>query len=267
VTNLADAARVASSALRVAAASDVGRHREHNEDTFLLRPDLGIFAVADGMGGHEAGDVASALVAAAINGFFERSKAGEVDPELIEPSDALLPKAAVRLLASIRRANSAVHEASIDNASRHGMGSTVVALHVPAAGEVAFVGHVGDSRCYRIRGGAIELLTEDHSLINEARSMDPTLTDDELGRLPSNIITRALGLEPQVKVDLRIVEFCAGDVFLLCSDGLSGGVTAREMMEAVRLADDVDEASELLIALANEAGGLDNITALIVASV
>ncbi len=255
----------ARAALRVGATTDVGRHREHNEDTFLVRADLGIFAVADGMGGHEAGDVASALVAGAINGFFERSDGAEVDADLIEPADAMLPKAAVRLLAAIRRANREVHDASADKSSHRGMGSTVVALHVPDDGEVAYVGHVGDSRCYRIRAGAIELLTHDHSLVNEARQIDPTLTDEELARLPTNIITRALGLEAQVKVDLRIVDLRAGDVFLLCSDGLSGAVSSLEMIEAVRLAEDLKEASELLIALANDAGGFDNITAVVIA--
>ncbi len=261
----AEAAPSSRAALKVAACTDVGRHREHNEDTFLVRADLGIFAVADGMGGHEAGDVASALVAEAMEGFFEGSKIGEIDTMFTEPADAMLPRAAVRLLAAVRKANRDVHDASVEKVAHRGMGSTVVALHVPGDGDAGYIGHVGDSRCYRIRNGTIELLTTDHSLINEARQIDPTLTDDELARLPSNIITRALGLEPQVKVDLRIVELRAGDVFLLCSDGLSGAVSSLEMIEAVRLADDLDEASQLLIALANEAGGFDNITAVVIA--
>jgi protein phosphatase len=264
VTNLA-VPQASRPAPQVAAATDVGRHREHNEDTYLVRADLGIIAVADGMGGHEAGDVASALAVEAMQAFFQEGVDAPIDEDLIDASDAMLPKAAVRLLAGIRRANRDVHTASIEKAAHRGMGSTVVALHVPAEGDVAYVGHVGDSRCYRIRDGAIELLTQDHSLINEARAIDPTLTDEELARLPSNIITRALGLEPQVKVDLRIVELRPSDVFLLCSDGLSGIVSSREMIEAVRLAADLEEASELLIALANDGGGFDNITAVLVA--
>lgn len=251
--------------LRAGATTDVGRCREHNEDAFLARPELGIFAVADGMGGHESGDVASAIVASSIEGFFETQGTSPVAKDLLQPGDAKLPKPAVRLLAAVRKANRDVHQASIDTSSHRGMGSTVVAIHFAEGGDLAFIGHVGDSRCYRIRNNAIELLTEDHSLVNEARAMDPSLTEEELSRLPSNIITRALGLEPSVQVDLRIVEVLPKDVFLLCSDGLSGLVTSREMIEAVRLADDLDEASELLVALANEGGGYDNITALVVA--
>lgn len=249
--------------VRAAATTDVGRCRHHNEDTFLLRPELGVFAVADGMGGHDSGDVASAMVASSIAGFFERGPEVPIEDALREPEDAGLPIEARRLLAAVRKANRDVHHASGRRANQRGMGSTVVALHLAANRDRAFIGHVGDSRCYRIRQGSIELLTEDHSLVNEARALDPSLTEEDLARLPTNVITRALGLEPDVRVDLRVVEVRPRDVFLLCSDGLSGLVTALEMIEAVRLADDLDEASELLVALANEGGGYDNITALV----
>jgi protein phosphatase len=251
--------------LKSAATSDVGRCREHNEDSFLLRPEHALFAVADGMGGHQSGDVASALVASSLAGFFDMSPSAQAAGELLLPAEAKLPKAATRLLAAVRKANRDVHSASLESRSHRGMGSTVVAIHFGESGDVAYIGHVGDSRCYRIRSGAIELLTEDHSLVNEARAMDPTLTEEDLARLPTNIITRALGLEPEVQVDLRAVEVRPNDVFLLCSDGLSGLVSSREMIEAVRLADDLEEASELLVALANDEGGYDNITALVVA--
>ncbi len=232
----------------------------------MLRTEHGLFAVADGMGGHESGDVASALVASSIEGFFDGGLSSMAANELVYPGEARLPKAAVRLLAAVRKANRDVHQASLDSSAHRGMGSTVVALHFGESGDVAYIGHVGDSRCYRIRSGAIELLTEDHSLVNEARAMDPTLTEEDLARLPTNIITRALGLEPDVQVDLRAVEVQPRDVFLLCSDGLSGLVSSREMVEAVRLADNLEEASELLVALANDEGGYDNITALVVAA-
>ncbi len=261
----ASTARVSRSKLRAAASTDVGRCREHNEDAFLARPEFGIFAVADGMGGHESGDVASALVVSSLSGFFEVQPNSSVAKDLLQPGDSKLPRPAVRLLTAVRKANRDVHQASLDSPSNRGMGSTVVAIHFAENGDQAFISHVGDSRCYRIRSGAIELLTEDHSLVNEARAMDPTLTEEELARLPSNIITRALGLEPHVQVDLRIVEVLPKDVFLLCSDGLSGIVSSLEMIEAVRLAEDLDEATELLVALANEGGGYDNITALVIA--
>lgn len=259
-------ARDSKNKLRAAATTDVGRCREHNEDAFLLRLEHGLFAVADGMGGHESGDVASALVASSLAEFFDGASV-RTTKDLLLPAEAKLPKAATRLLAAVRQANRDVHSASVESRAHRGMGSTVVAIHFGEGGDVAYIGHVGDSRCYRIRRGAIELLTEDHSLVNEARAMDPSLTEEDLARLPSNIITRALGLERDVQVDLRAVEVQPDDVFLLCSDGLSGLVSAREMIEAVRLADDLEEASELLVALANEEGGYDNITALVVARV
>lgn len=252
-------------------ATDIGRIREHNEDAFCLRTDLGLFAVADGMGGHQAGDVASALVAEAMVEFFERGAEPQREPHYLEQEDRDRPADCVRLVASIRCANETVLGAAHENSERHGMGSTVVALHIPPSAEAAspsreaHIAHVGDSRCYRIRGSVIEQLTSDHSLVNEARAIDPSLTEEELASLPSNVITRALGLEAGVRVDAQTVRIAPGDVFVLCSDGLSGMISDRELLEALRLADDLSEASELLVALANENGGTDNITVLVVA--
>ncbi len=257
--------RGSRSKLRAAGATDVGRCREHNEDAVLVSSEFGVFAVADGMGGHQSGDVASAIVVETIAGFFKGGPTLAVPEELLEAGDANLPKAAVKILTALRKANHEVHRASVGSTLNRGMGSTVVAIHFGPGDEVAHIGHVGDSRCYRIRRGTIELLTQDHSLVNEARAMNPELSEEELARLPSNIITRALGLEAKVQVDIRTVEVLAKDVFLLCSDGLSGIVSSLEMVEAVRLADDVAEAAELLVALANEGGGYDNITVLVVA--
>ncbi len=126
------------------------------------------------------------------------------------------------------------------------------------------IGHVGDSRCYRIRDGEIEQLTRDHSLINDALEMKPDLAPEEIARLPKNIITRALGMKDAVKVDIRSETLVDGDVFLLCSDGLSGMVTDQEILEVVSLTDDPQEACELLVAEANDGGGTDNISALVV---
>ena len=124
------------------------------------------------------------------------------------------------------------------------------------------IAHVGDSRCYRIRAGQLELLTSDHSLVNEARALDPSMTEEELARLPQNIITRALGMEPTVAVEVGAVEVKKGDTYLLCSDGLSGLLSNDEMLEAISLVEDAKEVCEVLVAMANEAGGVDNITAL-----
>jgi serine/threonine protein phosphatase PrpC len=244
------------------AATDVGRVRDHNEDTYLLRPDLGIFLVADGMGGHQAGDVASTMVRLSVANFFEVLD-DEVDFSAFAlPEDEGMPNGAKCLAAAIRKANHDVFSASEDNLVHHGMGSTIVAAYVPEASDAMHIAHVGDSRCYRIRAGVLDLLTSDHSLVNEALALDPNMNPEDLARLPTNIITRALGMDPDVEVDVSTCEMAAGDTYLLCSDGLSGLINDNEILEALDLVEDASEVCDLLIALANDAGGLDNITAL-----
>ena len=246
------------------AATDVGRVRGHNEDTFLVREDLGLYLVADGMGGHQAGDIASVMVRLSVADFFEVSAHASWDGQFDGPEDDQLPTEGRRLVAAIRKANRDVHSAARENAVHHGMGSTVVAIYLPADGDDMFIAHVGDSRCYRIRDGELELLTRDHSLVNEALALDPSMSEEDLALLPSNIITRALGMEAEVAVDVRATKTRPGDTYLLCSDGLSGLITKDEITEALVLVDEPEEVCALLVALANEAGGYDNITALAV---
>jgi protein phosphatase len=174
-----------------------------------------------------------------------------------------LPDAGRRLAAAIRKANKDVYTVANKNAVHYGMGSTIVAVHLPPGTETMFVGHVGDSRCYRIRDASLDLLTRDHSLVNEALALDPEMTEEEVARLPSNIITRALGMEPTVDVDVGSAEVEQGDTILLCSDGLSGLLSNDEILEALQLLEDPREVCDTLVALANEAGGFDNITALV----
>ncbi len=245
--------------------TDVGRQRKHNEDHVLLRPELDLYVVADGMGGHNAGDVASRLTTTSLRNFYEATHdGGDVPASLITADDPTdMDRDGLRLAAGIRKANRDVHEISQSFRQHHGMGSTVVAVAVECAAARIHVGHVGDSRCYRFRDGAIEQLTRDHSLINDAIALKPDLTAEELGRLPKNIITRALGMREDVKVDLKSDDILPGDVILLCSDGLSGMVTDEEMLVLVTRARELREAAESLVASANEAGGTDNITALL----
>jgi PPM family protein phosphatase len=245
----------------VAGVTDVGRQRKHNEDHVLLKPEVGLFVVADGMGGHNAGDVASKLTTTSLGNFFEATQeapqAGELPEEYAE-----LSAAARRLVAGIRKANHDVFVISNTFQQHHGMGSTVVAVHISDG--MIHIGHVGDSRCYRIRDGEIEQMTRDHSLINDALEMKPDLAPEEIARLPKNIITRALGMKDAVKVDVRSDELIDGDIFLLCSDGLTGMVSDQEILEVVSLTDDPQEACELLVAEANDGGGTDNISALVI---
>ena len=244
--------------------TDVGRQRKHNEDTVLIRPELGLFAVADGMGGHNAGDVASKLAATSLGNFFEATHtATGVAPVDLPEDYADLAPAARRLAAGVRKANHDVFTISSTYQQHHGMGSTMVAIHLRETGEI-HVGHVGDSRAYRIRDGEIVQLTRDHSLINDALEMKPDLLPEEIARLPKNIITRALGMKDAVKVDIRSERAEPGDVYMLCSEGLTGMVPDQQILEVVGLTDDPQEACELLIAEANDAGGTDNISALVI---
>ena len=245
----------------VAGLTDVGRQRKHNEDCVLIRPEHGLFVVADGMGGHNAGDVASKLVASSIGNYFEATANGAPIGDLPAEYGKHVP-AAQRLAAGVRKANLDVFTISNTVQQHHGMGSTVVGIHV--ADDMVHIAHVGDSRCYRIRGGVIQQLTRDHSLINDALELKPDLTKEELARLPKNIITRALGMKDGVKVDIRTEMIEPGDTFLLCSDGLTGMVPPDQILEVVNVTEEPQEACELLIAEANDAGGTDNISALIV---
>jgi protein phosphatase len=246
-----------------AAVTDVGRQRKHNEDHVLVKPELGLFVVADGMGGHNAGNVASALATTSIHNFFEATQFGDL-PGPIPADEIDLQPEARRVVAGVRKANHDVFLISSTHAQHQGMGSTVVAAYVSHETDQIHVGHVGDSRCYRIRDGEIEQLTKDHSLINDALALKPDLSQDELARLPKNIITRALGMKDAVKVDIRSEHVHVGDIFLLCSDGLSGMVSEAQILDVFEFTQEPREACELLVSLANEAGGTDNISALII---
>lgn len=250
-------------AIRIAAAglTDVGRQRRHNEDNVLVAPKVGLFLVADGMGGHSTGHVASALAASSMQSFFDATEAGPL-PSPVPPDEANLPHGAARLVQGVRKANRDVFEVSSTRKENRGMGSTIVAIHFD--GSDLHIAHVGDSRCYRIRDGEIEQITRDHSLINDALALKPDLTQEELARLPKNVITRALGMKDAVKVDVQSVHVEPEDVFLLCSDGLTGMINNDQILEVFSLTNDLDEACELLVAMANEAGGTDNISALLV---
>jgi protein phosphatase len=241
--------------------TDVGRQRDHNEDDLLIDPDCNLFAVLDGMGGNNAGEVASALGARSLRNFFE---ATENAPLRSDAADEDLPTAARRLVMGVRKANADIFEISSTHLEHRGMGSTIVALHIGREDGRAHIAHVGDSRCYRVRGGVIEQLTRDHSLISDALAWNPNLTKEELARLPRNIISRALGLRRTVEIDILSEPLRPGDLFLLCSDGLSGMLSDPQILELVLLSDDLPETCDNLVALANEAGGNDNITALVV---
>jgi protein phosphatase len=242
--------------------TDVGRQRRHNEDHILVRPELGLFVVADGMGGHNAGNVASALVTTSIDNFFLATETDPLPPP--KPEDAGLSEGARRIALAVRKANRDVFEISSTHQQHHGMGSTIVAMYMPPGRDEVHIAHVGDSRCYRVRDGELKQLTRDHSLINDALEIKPDLTEADLARLPKNIITRALGMKDVVKVDLRSEKMEPGDIYLLCSDGLSGMVSDADLGDVLGMSEQVSETCEVLVAMANDAGGTDNISAVVV---
>lgn len=239
--------------VRSAGLSDVGRVRQQNEDSWLINEDLGLYVVADGMGGHQGGQVASAMAVehtlAAVVGYKSQIEtAGESgDVQAI----------AAYLSSAIREASAAIYARSRDDSDLHGMGTTVTALLL--VGKQAFVAHVGDSRCYLLRGETIVQLTEDHSLVNE--QIRAGLMTEEEGRYSrlKNIITRSVGFERDVAVDTVALELEAGDRLALCSDGLSNLVEDAEIGYLLRQTS-IEQAPEVLIALANERGGDDNST-------
>lgn len=243
--------------------TDVGLEREHNEDAFLLMPEADLCLVADGMGGHRAGDVASGLAVATIAEFFRASESGDSTwPYRFDPTITFEEN---RLLTAIQLANASILRQARSQSQQQGMGTTIVAVIGSRSKNRLYICHVGDSRCYRIRNDSIEQLTVDHSLYNEYAQSMPELGEERLAALPRNVITRALGMQEEVKVDLKQVEAQVGDIYLLCSDGLSGMVNDARILQALRENEfDLERSLKGLVTAALEAGGEDNVTVALV---
>ncbi len=243
--------------------TDVGRHREHNEDSYCILSDERLFLVADGMGGHRAGDIASRMATYAVSTFFNHYRgARAVWPFGYQDS---LCEDENRLLTAIKIANQRIFEASVRHVEVQGMGTTVVTALFSKHDEQMYIAHVGDSRAYRVRQGEIELLTRDHSLVNDYLLVMPHLTEEQRGELPSNVITRALGMQQTVAVDLRREKVEPGDLYVLCSDGLNGMIGDDVICGVLQHADDdVESATLRLVEDANNNGGEDNITVVVV---
>ena len=223
-----------------ASVTDPGRRRRRNEDSYVCEPPL--FAIADGMGGAQAGEVASRLAAAVLQ----------------ESDGAELSEA--RIAELIQEANRRVFQRSNEDAATSGMGTTMTVALVDDPGESIVVGHVGDSRAYRIRGGELEQLTEDHSLVGELLRSGRLSAEEAEIHPQRSVITRAIGTEPDVDVDTFTIPARPGDLFLLCSDGLTDMIPDREILSILDGQDDLDAAARALVDAANTAGGEDNIT-------
>jgi serine/threonine protein phosphatase PrpC len=226
---------------RSAAATDPGRRRRHNEDAYVCEPPL--FAVADGIGGAQAGELASRLAATALR---EESGPDGGDPR--RHVDAL-----------IQEANRRVYERQTQDAAASGMGTTITVALV--SGDIVWIGHVGDSRAYRVRGGELEQLTEDHSLVAELVRSGKLSPQEAETHPQRSVVTRALGTDPNVDVDTFEIEAKPGDLFLICSDGLTTMVDDETILgEIDGNRDDLQAAAKALVRAANRSGGEDNIT-------
>ncbi|MGB9600368.1 MAG: Stp1/IreP family PP2C-type Ser/Thr phosphatase [Myxococcota bacterium] len=242
--------------------TNVGMKRSHNEDSFFIVEDEGLYIIADGMGGHSSGEIASQMAVETVANFF---KSTSNDDEVTWPfkMDKGRDYQENRLVTSIKLANLRIYESAQREAKYRGMGTTIVSALFK--NDEVIIAHVGDSRCYIISGNEMRQITEDHSLLNDYIKAKK-LTPEELENFPhKNVIVRALGMKETVQVDINRVKPKPNDIFLLCTDGLSGMVKDDEMKNIVLSnRDNLEKANELLIAKANENGGVDNITCILI---
>ena len=214
--------------IRYAAKTDVGMKRTHNEDYFSLIEDEQLFLVADGMGGHASGEVASKMAAETIGEFYQRTREDE-DATWPYKMDRSLSYIENRLVCGIKLANLRIFETAQPRPSLQGHGHDD-RVDAWSSGDKIYVGHVGDSRVYRVRDGEIKQLTRDHSLLEDYKEAKPDMTEEEERNFPhKNVITRALGMRETVQVDIRSRRIKNGDVYILCSDGLSGMVDDEQI--------------------------------------
>ncbi|HVT05774.1 MAG TPA: Stp1/IreP family PP2C-type Ser/Thr phosphatase [Thermoanaerobaculia bacterium] len=247
-------------AFTAAGITDVGRTRQHNEDSLLVDPAAGLFLVADGMGGHAAGEIASRIAAESVSEFIQHTV--EDDGTWPHAYDEKLKRSTNRLMAALKVANTRVLEAMRKDSRLRGMGTTVVASLVD--GNTISFAHVGDSRAYMIRDAQLSRVTNDHSWVFE-QVQAGMLTEAEAEKHPlRNVITRALGGALTVVPDASEIVCRSGDVYLLCSDGLTGMVPEEDILRVVVENEDLEKACKALIDFANDRGGYDNITTVLV---
>ena len=246
--------------IRYAAKTDVGMKRNHNEDYFSLIEDEQLFIVADGMGGHASGEVASKMAAETVGEFYQRTK--DEDATWPYKMDRSLSYIENRLVCSIKLANLRIFETSNRDLRYKGMGTTIVSTLV--SGDKIYVGHVGDSRCYRQRSGRLVQITHDHSLLQE--QIDSGLITAEQAAFSSNknLVTRAVGVEDTVLLETHLHDVMPGDLYLLCSDGLSDMIDDETISQLLQSCELLPEAANALVDAANEAGGKDNISVVLV---
>lgn len=246
-----------------AALTHPGMKRELNEDSNIILKDDGVFVVADGMGGHNAGEVASKIAIDTVYDFFN---AAAKDEEMTWPYklDPTLSLDANKLMVGIKFANKRIFRDSSENAAHAGMGTTIVSILARDGGDELYVAHVGDSRCYCFYNGELQQVTEDHSLVNEYIKAGQ-ITREQAKNFPhKNVIMRALGMKDNVFVDIQKRTARPGEIYLLCSDGLSDMVPDDDMEAVLKSDIPLEDMTHQLVDQANANGGKDNITVVLV---
>ncbi|MBN2723815.1 MAG: serine/threonine-protein phosphatase [Deltaproteobacteria bacterium] len=245
--------------IRFAGETDIGKTHDDNEDNLFLPDTIPLGIVADGMGGHASGEVASRICVETISDYFSKTTGGwnPVWPMNMDPLKLNL----FRMESAIKLANARINMRSKEDAACHNMGTTVVSIFFED--NYCIIGHVGDSRVYRVRPEGIELMMEDHSFLNDMARMKHISKEEAMAEgTKTNIVSRVLGPNHEVMPECSVIYPCIGDVFILCSDGLNDMISDEKIFEIATSTEDLDEICELLVDAANEAGGEDNITAL-----
>ena len=245
--------------LIVSAMTDQGLVRPNNEDNFYIAEEKGILVVADGMGGHASGEVASKMAIDIIRDSF-KGESGESEPIIGKYNDDY-SETTNRIGSAIRLANMAIYEASQNDPRWQGMGTTLAAVIVN--NKRLSIAHVGDSRVYLIRAGDIAQLTDDHTLVYEQVKREIMTKEEADVSDMKNLLTRAVGIRPEVEVDLDELTLADGDILILCTDGLSSMVTDDDILSVVISVEDPSVACDRLVDLANNNGGQDNITVIV----
>lgn len=240
------------------ALSDTGQRRPHNEDSAVSDISIGLLMVADGMGGYKAGEVASAMAANSVLVELQQQLPMSSKAEASDAENGLAPESVV-LRAAIMHANLSVYETAMQEPDCQGMGTTVVAMLFHS--DMVTFAHVGDSRAYRFREGELRQMTNDHSLVQELIDRGFFTPEEAHANTPKNLVTRALGIDSQVQVDVTETIVKPGDLYLACSDGLNDMISDEEILLTLsKYGANLDAAAENLVKLANEKGGKDNIT-------
>ena len=250
-----------TNALQIVSVTDPGRVRGHNEDCIESRPETGVVVLADGMGGYNAGEVASgmatSLIAAGMVNAWTKPALKNMEREQASAYSQQL------LQAEVGKANKAIFEAAQKDPQCAGMGTTLVACLF--YDNFLTVGHIGDSRLYRLRNDALEQITRDHSLLQEQIDSGLITKEDARSSHNKNLVTRALGIDPEVDAEINSYEVLEGDLYLLCSDGLNDMIEDEEIqMTLIALRSNLDLTAQQLVQAANDAGGRDNISVMLI---